>query len=182
MALNRTFLTVEVAETDKDRAYWASRPWLTNADDVRSADVIVVPWENFRENKPALFPEGSGDFYRELSKAVADKRLAVAIDRNKYEEIALHADAKRLATLFVTMLALPILTGLLSAKIDHWLSDPAPPEAVEIEIIVEGNWGHCLSIKYKGPPSEMIDTISKQAEKCLPRLSQHGNRKHTKGH
>jgi hypothetical protein len=178
MALNKTFLDLEVAETDKDRAYWASRPWLTNADDVRSADVLLVPWENFRENKPALFPEGSGDLYRELSKALAGQRIAVAIDQNKYEEIALHADAWRLSTLFVTLVALPLLVNLLSSKVDRWLSDPAPPQTVEMEIIVEGNWGHCLSIKYKGPPSEMIETISKQAERCLPRLSQHGKRKH----
>jgi hypothetical protein len=32
MALHKTFLDLEVAETDKDRAYWASRPWLTKCD------------------------------------------------------------------------------------------------------------------------------------------------------
>ena len=178
--MNRTFLSLEVAETDKDRAYWTSRPWLTNADAVRAADVLLVPWENFRENKSALFPEGSGDLFRELSKALADKRVAVAIDQSKYEEAALHADASRLATLFVTLLALPFVVNLLSAKVDRWLSDPTPPQTVEMEIIVEGDWGHCLSIKYKGPPSGMVEAISKQAEKCLPRLSQHGKRKAAK--
>jgi hypothetical protein len=173
-------LSLEAGETDKDRTYWTSRPWLTNADAVRSADVFLVPWENFRENKPALFPEGSGDLYRELSKALADKRIAVAIDQNKYEEAALHADASRLATLFVTLVALPFVINVLSAKVDRWLSDPQPPQTVEMEIIVESDWGHCLSIKYKGPPSGMVEEISRQAEKCLPRLSQHGKRKPAK--
>jgi hypothetical protein len=180
VTLNRTFLSLEVAETDKDRAYWTSRPWLTNAETVRAADVLLVPWENFRENKPALFPLGSGDLFRELSKALGDKSVAVAIDQGNYEEVALHAEATRLATLFVTLVALPFVVNLLSSKVDRWLNDPVPPQTVEMEVIVEGDWGHCLSIKYKGPPSGMVDAISTQAKECLPRLSQHGKRKPAK--
>jgi hypothetical protein len=178
--LNRTFLNLEVAETTNDRTYWTSRPWLSNAEAARAADVILVPWENFRENKPALFPQGTGDLFRELSKALADKKIAIAIDQSKYEEVALHAEATRLATLFVTFVALPFVINLLSSKVDRWLNDPTPPQTVEMEVIVEGDWGHCLSIKYKGPPSGMVDAVSKQADNCLPRLSQHGKRKQAK--
>jgi hypothetical protein len=178
--LNRTFLNLEVSETDKDRAYWTSRPWLSNAEAARAADVILVPWENFRDSKPALFPQGTGDLFRELSKALADKNIAIAIDQGKYEEVALHAEASRIATLFATVLALPFVINLLSSKVDRWMNDPTPPQTVEMEVIVEGDWGHCLSIKYKGPPSEIVDAISKQADKCLPRLSQHGKHKESK--
>jgi hypothetical protein len=178
--LNRTFLNLEVSETDKDRAYWTSRPWLSEAEAARAADVMLVPWENFRENKPALFPQGTGDLFRELSKVLADRNIEIAIDQANYEEIALHADATRIATLFVTFVALPLVINLLSSKVDHWLNDPAPPQTVEMEVIVEGDWGHCLSIKYKGPPSGMVDAISKQADNCLPRLNQHGKRKQPK--
>jgi hypothetical protein len=174
MPLNRTLISFEAAETDKDRTYWLSRPWIKNADTLRSADILLVPWENFREGNSAIFPQGSADLYRELLRTVADRQIAVAIDQDNYVEIALHAEAKRLPTLFVTLVALPFVVNLLANKVDHWLNDSVSPPTAEIEIIVEGDWGHCLSIKYKGPPSEMIETISKQAANCMPKLSQHG--------
>jgi hypothetical protein len=179
MSLHRTLLAIDVTETDKGKDYWASRPWLSNDEDVRAADVLIVPWENFREEKPALFPQGTGDFYRELLAGLANHRIAVAVDQAKYEELALHADELRLPTLFITLVALPFVINLLSAKIDRLLSDPSPVSLVEMQVIVEGQQGPCLSIKYKGPPSGMIETISKQAANCLPKVDQNKKPKRT---
>jgi hypothetical protein len=177
MTLNRKLLHIEVSETEKGRGYWATRSWLTGGDDVRAADIVVVPWENFRENKPALFPHGTSDFYRELLESSSGRHIAVAVDQAAYEEIALHANEMRLPTLFVAYLALPFLINLLSAKVDRWLVEPTPMTTVEMEVIVEGDKGKCYSIKYKGPPSGMLETISKQAENCIPKLRQHGTDK-----
>jgi hypothetical protein len=177
MTLNRTLLHIEVTETEKGRGYWATRPWLTSGDDVRAAEIVVVPWEDFRENKPALFPHGTSDFYPELLAASSERGLAIAVDQTAYEEIALHANEMRLPTLFITYLALPFLINLLSAKVDRWLVEPAPVKTVEMEVIIEGDKGKCFSIKYKGPPSGMLETISKQAENCIPKLRQHGTEK-----
>jgi hypothetical protein len=176
MALERTFLEVRVSETDKDRNYWATRPWLTKANEARAADILVIPWENFRDNKPALFPEGTSDFYREL-KDLPGRRVVVAIDEDKYQEIALHADARRFASLFVTAVALPLVISLLAAKADHWLSEPTPVNIVELEVVVENEWGRCLSIKYKGPPSEVVETLSREVKNCLPKLEHDGKSK-----
>ncbi len=39
---------------------------------------------------------------------------------------------------------------------------------VEMEILVEGKRGNCLSIKYKGPPEKLVDSIFEQVKNCFP--------------
>jgi hypothetical protein len=177
MALERTLFKVEVAESDKDRNYWASRSWLTSSGEARAADILIVPWVDFRENKPALFPQGTGDFHRGLSSALTGQRLTIAIDRANYEEVALHADEPRLPTCLVTLVVLPFFINLLAANVDRWLNHQAPANVIEMEVIIEGEQGRCISIKYKGPPSEMVGTISGYVEKCRSRLDPHGKSK-----
>jgi hypothetical protein len=178
MVLERTLFKVEVAESEKGREYWASRPWLTSGNEARAADILIVPWENLREKKPALFPQGTGEFYRALLLALTAQRLAIAIDKANYEEVALHTDELRLPTCLVTLVVLPFFINLLATNVDRWLSHPAPANIVEMEVIVEGEQGRCISIKYKGPPSEMVETISKHVENCRSRLGPHGKSKH----
>ena len=74
MALNKILFRLEVSETDRARAYWAAKPWATGElrDQIGSADLVIVPWEGFREDKPALFPECASDVIRTLSAELAD--------------------------------------------------------------------------------------------------------------
>jgi hypothetical protein len=171
MSLNRTLFQVEVTESDKGRDYWATRSWVASGEEIRSADVVVVPWENFREGKGALFPQGTTSYYRELTEALKSSRVTMGVDQTAYEEIALHADANRLATILVSLVVLPFVVNLLSSKVDRWISDSNPPTAIEMEMIIEGDHGKCVSIKYKGPPGVLIENITKQAEACLPRIA-----------
>lgn len=125
--LSKTLLSLNVSESEKDRGYWASRPWVSamTAEKIRSADVLVVPWEDFRPESPALFPQGTTDFVGAL-KAGDLGAVEVAVDQENYAEIALHADEWRLPTLVCSTVLLPILLNLLSNHLDQWLSRGPP--------------------------------------------------------
>jgi hypothetical protein len=169
MALDRILFRLEVSETDRTRAYWAAKPWATGElrDQIGSADLVIVPWEEFRQDKPALFPEGASDIIRTLCAELAGNKVVVGIDRDKYEEIALYANEWRLPTVVCTVLIIPLLNGVLANHIDRWTMGLSRDATVEMEVIAEGAQGRCFSLKYKGPPNKLIDNLSEQMKQCF---------------
>lgn len=164
MTLDQTLFKLEVAETNRGRSYWATRPWLSSGEAIRAADIIIVPWEKFREDRDALFPQGTGDFMKEIAADADGVRIAIAAEPDQYEEVALYANELRWPTVFVSVVALPLLINLLSARIDRIIEPDQ--KTIEMEILVEGLQGKCLSIKYKGPPSTMLDNVLQHSKSC----------------
>lgn len=168
--MNKTFFSVVVTDTHEDREYWATRSWVSSATQsgIRSAGVVFLPSRTTgRENIP-LFPHGSPDIIREVSLELKEVTFEIGIDRDKYSEVVLHADHLRWPTMLVSHVFLPILIGVLANHVDRYLTVQANDRVLEYELIVEGTHGHCISIKYKGPPSQLAETLVKQAEACLP--------------
>ncbi|MDF2797387.1 MAG: hypothetical protein K0R85_131 [Devosia sp.] len=167
-------VVVEVQQSDFSRSYWVSRTWMSSASAaaLQNADVIVVPWEDFRPNRPALFPEGTSDLVRHLRHGVS---IGVAIDQDKYEEIALYSNAWRLPTLICTYAVIPLLVNLLSNEVDRrfiFKQEETPVSIVSVELIVEGPLGQCVSIKYNGPANKLPDELLKQVDACFPKADQ----------
>lgn len=107
---------VEVRETDKNRSYWANKPWASGcAQEIRRAEIVVVPWENFRKEHPAVFPQETNEILARL-RTVPRLHVVVGIDRENFQEVSLHGRAWRWPTLFVTSVVLPIVVGVLTTE------------------------------------------------------------------
>jgi hypothetical protein len=173
MALDRTLFSVDVAETSRERSYWATRPWVTQpvANAIRAADVLIAPWEGRASDSP-VFPQGTDDFIRGLTNELPNSAIAVGVDDDQYAELALHGNECRLPTLFVTLVLFPVVAQILGSRIEKWLFEHQEPATIEMEVIVEGHRGKCISIKYKGPPEEFIATLLDRADKCLALTSE----------
>ncbi|MBV9063593.1 MAG: hypothetical protein JOY77_11800 [Alphaproteobacteria bacterium] len=172
MPLDQTLLKLEVSETGKSRDYWATRPWVSGETQaaVRSADIVIVPWEDRGAEQTPSFPTGTAVLVRQFAK-LSDVTVAVGIDRDRYAELALHANIKRFPMFFVTAVALPILTTVIANEIQKILDDPSP-SVVEMEVIVDPQHGKCISVQYKGPPGDALETLTREIDKCLPRHSE----------
>lgn len=169
--LEKTLLQVTVLETGHDRDYWATRPYVGDqAAAVRAADLIVAPWEDFREGQPVLFPESSTDLIAQLREVFGDQ-LAVAVDTDGYAEIALYGKASRLPTLFVTYVLLPALAGALGDTIHDRFAGAVPTATVEMRVVVESEHGRCISVEYKGPPDRALDTVIAEVDRCFPKAA-----------
>lgn len=165
----KTILKIEVTETSRGRDYWATRPWAQEVSaDIRAGDIVLVPWENFREGHAALFPQGAGEIYRGVLGALADKKVIVGIARTQYAEVALHGRAWWLPTFFVTALIFPALAQVLGNRLDEWLSDAKPKDTVHLELIVEGANGRCVAIKYDGPKDRLLYAVGDEVKRCFP--------------
>jgi hypothetical protein len=172
-ALEPTQFRVEVAQTSRNRQYWATRSWVApvRQDEIRAADILVVPWEDFREDHKALFPQGTTSYLQKLKESFPNSRIAIAIERDQYQEIAVHAREWRLPALMVSIVLLPALADVLATQANRWISSPQDDDRVRMEVIVEGDKGRCISIKYEGPPDRLAQTLIEQAQRCFPDAS-----------
>ena len=172
-SMSKTLFRVDVSETSRDRNYWATRQGVSpeTAEAIRRADLVIAPWENFREDNPALFPQGTGDIFRVLKSDLPQSRVVIAVDKAYYHEIALHAQEFRIPTIFLNAVLVATLGQILGNRIDRWLPGSSLDTAIELEVIVEGDRGKCISVKYKGPKDKIVETILTQTERCLPRVS-----------
>jgi len=170
--MNNTLFSVDVSETDKDREYWATRSWISGeaSRKVRAADLLVVPWEDFREGHAAQFPQGTTDFLRSLARLLPEQATTIAVNKELFEEIALHGRQTRWPTIMVTAVMLPLLVNALTELAKKLIDEHPNEQTVQINLIVEGKHGHCIEIDYKGPANDLTKTLTEQAGRCLSRL------------
>ena len=67
----------------------------------------------------------------------------------------------------MTAVLLPTIAQILGDRVEKLLFEQPPAATVELEVIVEQEHGKCFSLRYKGPPSEIVETLTKEAERCL---------------
>ena len=166
----KTLLRISVEETTKTRHYWASRSSISESTtrEILASDILIVPWEN-RSRTGDTFPQGTTNFSRRISKGVGSNNVAFAVDRENYQELSLHADHIRWPTMAVTTVVFGIVASVVANEITDLISQPKPPETLEMELIVENASGVCVAIQYSGPPSRALDTIVTEAKMCFPK-------------
>lgn len=168
MALDRTLFEISVKESDKGREYWLGRPWLAQRRaDVQQADVLIVPWEDFRENEPALFPKGAADLALRLAE-LGPLSVELAVDEDQYQEILLHSKMHRIPTVLATLLVLPAFAGMLGNLMTEAVKGGSDRDQVKMKLIVEGEHGRCIALEYEGPPNRLADTLLEEAGRCFP--------------
>jgi hypothetical protein len=164
----KLLISIEVMQTEHDRQYWLSRPYITGQETrgaAHAADVLLFPWEKFRDQHD-LFPQGTGDFFKYLERKLPESTVAIAIDRNKYKEITLHAHEFRLPSLLVKETLVAIVVSLAVDFLMHQRADPIK-DIAQFEILVESPAQPCISVKYKGPVNQLSERILTEVEKCL---------------
>lgn len=170
--MNKNLLSIDVSESQKNVDYWATRPYVDQAlsDKVRRAEILVLPWEDFRDGEPILFPNGTADIYRTLLDALPGSVALLATPEN-YKEIALHANVSRWPMLLVKQAAIPILLGVLSSELDSMAFHHE--QTVELRIVIATQGQQCVQIEYKGPANDAVKTLEENAAKYCPQTA-HG--------
>jgi hypothetical protein len=176
----KTLLSLSVTETERNKDYWATKlkPEADQAA-VREADFLILPWEDFRPESQSVFPQGTTDFIKVL-RAEGHLRVGLAADRATYAEIALHADEWRLPSVLCTVAVLPVFLNILSSHVDQWLFANPATSIAEQELIIADADGQCFSIRYKGPPTDLVQTFRAQAEACVERNASQGRSKRSR--
>lgn len=173
--LNRHYLSVDVKETDSNRAYWIDKSWISpiKRSTLVKSDLLLVPNENFRDSDEPYFPKGTESFVENLRNVLPESiNFGIAFDDERYQEIALHADVWRIPTLLLTAAVIPVLLNIFSNRLDEVLPGHKNEDLVEMNLIVETSNKKAIKIKFKGPTTEIAKLLAESVPSYLAALEQ----------
>jgi hypothetical protein len=163
-ALAPKLLAIEITVSDETRGYWLDQP--TSPADRRAellaAPILVVP-SPAGEGETPTFPNGTAEFLdllRELSGG--ELAIAIASTAEAYQELSLHGKAWRLPKFIITSVALPILLGVLSNRLDALLPGHAHGDIAEATVLVEAPNHRVLKVTYKGDPAKLAEFLARE--------------------
>lgn len=161
----RLELTVEIEDSSISRCQLQDKRWLdaTLRESLGKANVVILPWENFRELDVPVFPVGTADFYQAIrDSAISELLPELAVVDAQYSEVALHADLVITPTLFVTSFVAPVVTKFVADWLARRLLERAKNSDVKFQMYIEDVHGKTRLITYEGPVNSFESLIGAQ--------------------
>lgn len=164
---------IEIEETDITFESIYDKPFIPQdyVEDIKKADILIIPEENFREEGDVLFPETTREFLEYLQEQIPkDMSVDIAISDENFRKIELHSDLVNVATIIVSSAAFSIACSLVAS----FLYDMAKkllkrPEDLNAKVKIiseETKTKKTKSITYEGPVSGIKEALE-QASKDL---------------
>jgi hypothetical protein len=151
----------------KDRSYWLNRPYIPA--DIRAqlekADILLVPYEGFREQADPLFPVGTEEVFQYLREHADNFKVDICITDADYKELALHSDLLRLPELLINGVIVASVVNLLTSYIYDKFKSRKGGE-VKARFLVQKADGQTVQIEYNGP-AETFSAAMNNAVKSL---------------
>lgn len=118
---------------------------------IKAADILLLPYADFRGYQNCLFPEQTYQFYTHLMKEAKKQSLTVdlAVSDEDYKEIELHADVVNIADVLIQWVLFPVVTGMISTYLYDLVRQRKKKMNANIKISVEKN-GKAKTIHFEG--------------------------------
>lgn len=133
-------------------------------DEIKKANLLIVPNENFRKKGDVLFPETTREFFEYIQDHPNDEIVAdIAISDDNFQRIELHSAVIEVATIIVNVVVLPIAINMISNYlydlIKKYHRKPEDTSARLKIISEETKTKKTKIISYEGPVSEVKETL-----------------------
>ena len=125
-------------------------------DEVKNANIILLPYNNFREIKGPIFFENNAELYDYLLTNTKDKKVEICVEEEDYKEIALHDELINLGIIFLQDVALTVVAGLILEYIKNKIDSRKPK--VEVTLIEKEEKSY-KEFKYEGDPEYLSETL-----------------------
>jgi len=128
---------------------------------IRQADILILPYENFRGRTEYLFPEDTYAFFDYLSEQLKETGLVIEIcsTDEEYKELELHADVINIADIILNYTILPLVINLVSNYLYDKLKKYNRKNInTNINLTVEKN-GRSKKIHYEGSIENFVEVM-----------------------
>ena len=164
---------IEIEETDITFDSIYDKPFIPQdyIEDIKKADILIIPEENFREEGDVLFPETTREFLEYLQEQIPkDMSVDIAISDEDFRKIELHSDLVNVATIIVSSTAFSIACSMVASFLYDMakkLLKRTQDLNAKVKIISEETkTKKTKSITYEGPVSGIKEALE-QASKDL---------------
>lgn len=154
----------EISESNLTFEEIYKKPFFPNQyeQELKKANVLLIPFENARIGSGIAFPETTTEFSQFL-KEQNDKELIsdIVIDDEHYQKLELHSAVITMATCIVKAAVWPIFTSIIAAYIyDEVKKYHRTPNEMtaKLDVYVEKD-GKTKRISYEGPASKVEDVL-----------------------
>ncbi|HFF3190413.1 TPA: hypothetical protein ACGCJB_003638 [Bacillus cereus] len=128
-------------------------------ENLKRANLLLVPYEGFKDFEAPVFPEETMKFYNFI-KNYDNKKLIgdICISDEDYAELELHADLISLANMVLESAILPVVIGLVTNYLDRKVQGRKNDVKVKVNMtVVDGD--KSKTIYYEGDADKFEETI-----------------------
>lgn len=138
-------------------------------EDIKKANLLIIPNEGFRDAGAVLFPETTLEFFDYIRDSSGEEVVAdIAISDEDFQRIELHSAAIEVATIIVESAIFNIVIGIVSAflydLIKKYHRTPEDTSAKVKIITKETKTKKSKMITYEGPVSGIKDALDEAAK------------------
>lgn len=152
-----------ITESDLNFQNIYSKPYFPKdlEEELKKANLLLLPYEGFKNTKGPVFPEQTMEFYRFIKNYDSNDLLGdICVSDEDFAELELHADLITLSNMIVTAGVLPIVIGLITNYLDRKIQERDRNIDVKVKInitVVDGD--KSKSVSYEGNANKFEETI-----------------------
>jgi len=164
---SKELFDVTITDTNENFETWINRKYVSDntKNQLRDADILIVPNEGFRDSSFPVFPAHTEKIYSFLKKELPPElRVDICIEDDDYKELSLHANLIILGVFVVTAIAVPTLVNLLSEYLKRKIFGNKDEQKVKVSLTVVDDAGHSQNFTYEGSSSNLGTIIDKLKE------------------
>lgn len=167
--ITETSLQIEDTDISFDTIYEKKYIPQDYIQDIKKANFLIIPEENYRGEESLIFPETTREFLEYVKSAQHDTIISdIAVSDEDFQRIELHSATITVATVIVQWVVLPIATGIVSAFLYDLIKKYRRKDdetTAEVNMIVEDKkTKKSKKITYKGPVSGVRDALDSAAQ------------------
>lgn len=123
-------------------------------DVIKQADILILPYEGFRDRSDYLFPEETFKLYDYIKGAIQVQGESLTVEicssDEEYKELELHADVINIANIIVNSSVYAIVVGIITSYLYDKLKKYNKKDInTNVSITVETD-GESKTIRYEG--------------------------------
>lgn len=158
--------------TEENFGYWLNRPFVSEElrNELRDANVLIVPAEGVRDRTDPNFPNGTEDLLAFLKDNVRDGIVPdICIEDKDFKALALHDATLIIGAFVVTSLVAPIAVDLVSKYLEQKIGlDKAEETKVKFKMTIVETDGTSKKLSYDGPAKTFEKTIGDRLKAPKP--------------
>ncbi|MDO0823321.1 hypothetical protein [Desulfosporosinus nitroreducens] len=132
------------------------------AKEIRNADIVLIPYNNFREINGPIFSEETVRFYAYLTDNLGGRTVEICVEEEDYKEIALHDETFNLGIMFLNGMLLPVLVNIISEYIKSLRGEKRANVKVTVVQREENSY---REFKYEGDSRYVVETVETYLKK-----------------